>query len=56
MNRRLFPVLISSLVLPAAAFAQEKVTFQDHVQPIFRQHCGSCHNTDKKTADLDPLS
>ena len=56
MNRRLFPVLISSLVLPAAAFAQEKVTFQDHVQPIFRQHCGSCHNTDKKTADLDLLT
>ncbi len=26
-----------------------KVTFEDHVKPIFRQHCASCHNqSDKK--------
>ncbi len=33
--------------------AQEKVTFDDHVQPIFRQRCASCHNPDKKSGGLD---
>jgi hypothetical protein len=36
--------------------AQEKVTFEDHVKPIFRAHCASCHNPDKKTAGLDLTS
>ncbi len=31
----------------------KKVNFVDHVLPIFRQKCGSCHNADKRTADLD---
>ena len=30
-----------------------KITFDDHVQPIFAQKCASCHNPDKKSADLD---
>lgn len=30
-----------------------KVTYQDHVLPILRQKCFSCHNTDKKEGDLD---
>jgi predicted nucleic acid-binding Zn-ribbon protein len=30
-----------------------KVTYDDHVKPIFRAKCGTCHNTDKKTAGLD---
>ncbi|QDT50239.1 Chromosome partition protein Smc [Symmachiella dynata] len=33
-----------------------KINFIDHVLPILRQKCGSCHNTDKKTADLDLTS
>ena len=40
----------------AAAFADEKVTYQDHVLPVLRQRCGSCHNADKKTAGLDVTS
>ncbi|MEX1230338.1 MAG: c-type cytochrome domain-containing protein [Planctomycetaceae bacterium] len=44
----------------ASAFAQEKadekITYDDHVKPIFREKCGSCHNTDKKTAGLDLMS
>ena len=39
-----------------AADAPKKITYQDHVQPIFRQHCASCHNTDKKVADLDLMN
>ncbi|MGE3315311.1 MAG: c-type cytochrome domain-containing protein, partial [Planctomycetaceae bacterium] len=30
-----------------------KVTYVDHVQPIFREKCFSCHNTDKKIGGLD---
>jgi WD40 repeat protein len=30
-----------------------KITFDDHVKPIFREKCAACHNTDKKTAGLD---
>ena len=40
----------------SAADSPEKITYQDHVQPIFRQHCGTCHNTNKKVADLDLLN
>lgn len=35
------------------ASAEDKVNFEDHVKPIFRAKCFSCHNTNKKTADLD---
>ena len=56
-------VLVTSLcvgLLAAAASvsaqdktAPKKVTYEDHVKPIFRAKCFSCHSTDKKTADLD---
>ncbi len=39
----------------AAALAEEpaaKVTYADHVQPIFRQHCFACHGADQKKSDL----
>ena len=46
--------------LSAAAFfvaaivqAQDKVTYDDHLAPIFRQRCSSCHNPTAKKADLD---
>lgn len=41
----------------AVSFAEEKappkVTYDDDVKPIFQQKCFSCHNPDKKSADLD---
>src|SRR5688572_7528781 len=37
----------------AAEPASAKVTFQDHVLPIFRNACLNCHNADKKKAGLD---
>jgi mono/diheme cytochrome c family protein len=37
---------------PAAADAQEKVTYTDHMLPIIEQHCANCHNPDKKKGDL----
>src|ERR1700712_4540760 len=36
-----------------AAFAADKVTYVDHVLPIFRNICLNCHNPDKKKAGLD---
>ena len=41
------------LLLAPAAAAQDKVTYQDHVLPIFRNTCLNCHNPDKKKAGLD---
>lgn len=32
--------------------AAEKITYADHVQPIFRQHCFACHGPDTKKNDL----
>ncbi len=32
--------------------APEKVTYDDHVKAIFREHCFSCHNQDTKKSDL----
>ena len=42
-----------SLGLISPANGQEKVNFEDHVRPIFRDKCFSCHNTNKKSSDLD---
>ncbi|MBL9120473.1 MAG: hypothetical protein JNL80_11230 [Phycisphaerae bacterium] len=39
--------------LASAAHGQERVTFVDHVRPIFAQRCLQCHNPDKLKGDLD---
>ncbi|MGI8603021.1 MAG: c-type cytochrome domain-containing protein [Verrucomicrobiales bacterium] len=36
--------------------AQEKITFQDHIRPIFESSCHNCHNPDKKKGGLDLTS
>jgi WD40 repeat protein len=38
--------------LSSAASADDKVTYVDHVQPIFRQHCFTCHGPDTQKNDL----
>jgi WD40 repeat protein len=43
-------------LLPSAAVAQEKVTYQDHVLPLVETHCSKCHNPDKLKGDLDLTS
>lgn len=57
---RLFPCLVL-LGLCAGASAQEKatvpakdekITFEQHILPIFREKCGSCHNGNDKKGDL----
>lgn len=42
-------MLASTGMLPG----QVKINFQDHVLPVIENHCGKCHNSDKKKGDLD---
>jgi hypothetical protein len=44
---------IAAFIAPALAAAADKVTYVDHVLPIFRNTCLNCHNPDKKKAGLD---
>ena len=37
-------------VVPAPK--EEKITFEQHILPIFREKCGSCHNANDKKGDL----
>ncbi len=37
----------------AAGPSKAKVTFQDHVAPVLRTRCGSCHNADKQKGGLN---
>jgi WD40 repeat protein len=48
----LFFSLVCFLVFPAAA-AQEKITYEEQVLPVLRNHCLKCHNPDKNSGDLD---
>lgn len=61
---RLLQTLLSALAVTAflsttVAAAEEKsklpekVTYDDHIRPIFRAKCFACHSTDKKEASLD---
>ena len=49
-------LLVVSCILSASVSAHAedtKITYDDHVQAIFRQKCFSCHNPDKKSSGLD---
>lgn len=41
---------------PADPAAAAKITYDEHVRPIFREHCFSCHNQDTKKSDLSLAS
>jgi len=43
-------------VAALAAAQQEKITYHEHVRPIFTASCVSCHNPDKNKAGLDLTS
>jgi hypothetical protein len=42
--------------LSFVAKAQDKVTFVDHMKPLFQSRCFNCHNPDKKKGGLDLTS
>lgn len=50
--RLLFMGLLIAVMAPAHA-ADPPPNFEEHVLPIFREHCCGCHNPDKKTGGLD---
>ncbi|NIP93292.1 MAG: hypothetical protein GWO24_07480, partial [Akkermansiaceae bacterium] len=41
------------LALGGRLAAAEKITYDDHIFPIFEAACLNCHNPDKKKGDLD---
>src|SRR3984957_5390968 len=43
----------AALLSASSVFSADKVNYQDHVLPIFRDSCLNCHNPDKKKAGLD---
>ena len=50
--RFVFPLLF--LYLTANAFAAEPViTYDEHIKPIFREHCLKCHSEDEHKAGLN---
>jgi hypothetical protein len=49
---RYFVALLSGF----SVFAEDKVTYQDHILPLVEANCSKCHNADKKKADLDLTS
>ncbi len=49
-------MISAALLIVSVAAAQEKVTYDEHVRPIFQQRCGKCHNAERKRADFDALT
>jgi WD40 repeat protein len=46
-------LLLPLLLLPMPAAGADKITFDDHVFPVFEQACLNCHNPDKAKGGLD---
>lgn len=44
---------VISLIGSSLLLAQEKVSYDDHILPIFEQSCLNCHNPDKTKGGLD---
>ncbi|MCE2809113.1 MAG: hypothetical protein LW850_17425 [Planctomycetaceae bacterium] len=44
--------LASSFVMGVHAQDAAKITYDDHIKPIFREHCSSCHNNNAKKGGL----
>ena len=59
MTRAIFSLLLLlqfmsvDLSLGDGKGTDDKVTFDDHIMPIFRQRCATCHNPNKKSGGLD---
>ena len=50
--RALAPLVAGAWVTSAWAQEPAKITYDDHVKPIFREHCSSCHNNNAKKGGL----
>src|SRR5262245_22761575 len=56
-----FVCLLTALVAATIGIAQDakpsatpqpRITYDEHVRPIFREHCFSCHSADKQESGL----
>jgi hypothetical protein len=53
-NKKVIPLLLAVwLCIDPLGQAQEKITYQDHIHPLFENSCNSCHNADKAKGGLD---
>ena len=50
---RIFLFILIVTLSTGKNFAAEPPNYEEHILPIFKQHCNGCHNPDKNTADLD---
>jgi len=48
----LFPLGLFACAAGAAGPAAKKITYDDHIRPIFRQYCLKCHDAATKKSDL----
>jgi dipeptidyl aminopeptidase/acylaminoacyl peptidase len=49
--------LLVLLLLPGLLCAQgQKLTYQDHILPLLREKCASCHNPDTKKSNFNVMS
>jgi hypothetical protein len=51
---RLVILFCAALFFPSNSRTEEpaKITFEDHIKPIFREHCTACHNNNAKKGGL----
>ena len=45
--------LSSTLLASTASAAEAVITYDEHIKPIFREHCLKCHGEDEQKADLN---
>lgn len=52
-TRSFILIAIPGILLGSRSAAADKVTFDDHILPLFQQSCLNCHNPDKAKGGLD---
>ncbi len=45
-------MVLVGMTMPASAQAPKKLTYDEHIVPLFRDKCFACHNQDKKNGGL----
>lgn len=53
MSRKFFTLLLAFVSLSLSAAEPEVVNYEEHIKPIFREHCLKCHGEDEQKADLN---
>lgn len=49
----LFLAIITATTIAPAATPTPTPNYEDHIKPLFRDHCLKCHNADKKKGSID---